>query len=86
MKIFEVTTHPEIDGMEIGHVLLTPEELNAVPVGVVLTSIGGRKEIKGFHQFDTDTRMGVTAWGFYVPMSKLKPEVEAAIKITVEKN
>ncbi len=43
--------------------LLTPEELNRLPDGIMLISICGEEIIKGVNYIDDDTRAGYLAFG-----------------------
>jgi hypothetical protein len=43
--------------------LLTPDELAALPDGTELTAIDGDKAVKGRDYIDDDTRCGVLAFG-----------------------
>jgi hypothetical protein len=43
--------------------LLTPEELDTLPAGTLLTSINADIKFVGHDYIDKDTRFGYTAWG-----------------------
>lgn len=47
--------------------LLTPDEVNQLPDGIVLESIIGTKKIKGADSIDLDIRWGYTAYGVVDP-------------------
>ena len=49
--------------------LLTPEELQLVPNGTVLTSISNKTVIKGSDPVDLDTRAGLLAYGIIDPFN-----------------
>jgi len=43
--------------------LLTPEELDDMPTGLVLEDIGGKRAVIGKSDIDTDVRFGYIAYG-----------------------
>lgn len=43
--------------------LLTPEELDRLPEGTVVTSIAAERKVVGVDEIDSDTRFGCVAWG-----------------------
>jgi len=45
--------------------LLTPEEVDSLPIGTRVVSISGKVGYKGIDKLDKDTRFGYTAWGIY---------------------
>lgn len=47
--------------------LFTPEELDRIPDGTVLSCINGKNYIKGKDHIDDDTRFGHTAYGVKDP-------------------
>jgi hypothetical protein len=44
--------------------LITPDQLQELPIGTVLYNIFGEKHTKGFDRIDDDTRFGYLAYGF----------------------
>jgi hypothetical protein len=64
--------------------LLTEEELNELPDGIVLTSIMGDTAVKGKDYIDTDSRFGHTAYGITDPFNH--PLKELFIKFRLKSN
>lgn len=62
--------------------LFTPEEYNQLPDGVELTSIGGKKVIKGKDYVDQDTRFGHLAYGVNDPWNHELKDLFLIFKIT----
>jgi hypothetical protein len=62
--------------------LLTEEEFNRLPDGIVLESITGSKKTKGKDEIDTDTRFGHMAFGVRDPFNHKEKHLFLIFKLT----
>lgn len=61
--------------------LITPEELEKLPVGIELECINGKKYVKGVDTIDGDTRFGHLAYGVRDPFNHKEKDLFLIFKL-----